>query len=156
MGSKQRKAYLVLVLAGAEDGKMAGSVASHQVDTANKSAVAWMMNRFWNLVLNGRAIVRAVMGMPALTTARPFFVCLALKFSERNDALGWTRTSGLLLRRQSLYPPELQARTAQTTRRILAARTRHNQPAWRARGGIQARPRRRGQRRCHRVFQPVG
>jgi hypothetical protein len=26
------------------------------------------------------------------------------------DGLGWTRTSGLLLRRQSLYPPELQAR----------------------------------------------
>ena len=36
--------------------------------------------------------------------------CWMPKVVERKNGLGWTRTSGLLLRRQSLYPPELQAR----------------------------------------------
>ena len=51
----------------------------------------------------------------------------ALSSFQINDGLGWTRTSGLLLRRQSLYPPELQAHF-QITIGILTARTHRSQP----------------------------
>ncbi len=69
------------------------------------------------------------------------------------DGLAATRTRDLLLRRQSLYPPELQARPF--TRRIVTANRYRNQPAYYAPSKIRVRRRRRARRQCRRAFRPV-